>query len=81
MKMHELLKKVTDKGYVLAVGPHSAGPDLMQGFVEFRLADVHSPRRTAVPVELNRGLAYDPDEAIENAVSYMLYKLEEEASE
>lgn len=78
MEMWELVKKITDKGYALSVGPHSAGPELMQSFVEIRMADMHAPRRKAVSVALERGLMYDPNQTIENAVSYLLYELEKE---
>ena len=78
MEMWELVKKVTDRGYVLSIGPC-----WKEDYVEIRLSDVHSPKRMMVSVELKRGVAegivyYDPNQAIENAVSYLLYELEKE---
>lgn len=81
MEMWELVKKVTDKGYVLSVGPC-----WKEDYVEIRLSDVHSPRRMMMLVELKRGVAegivyYNPNRAIENAIDYLFHKSEKEVGQ
>ena len=53
--------------------------------IAIRLSDIRSLKRMSMNVELKRGVSddgkviyYDPDEAIKNAIEWMLDKMEKE---
>ncbi len=85
LELWELIKKVTDKGYVLSIDPSCRVDGLLSDFVSIRLSDTHSPKHMMINVELRRGVSadrtayyYDPNDAIKLAIAYMLEKIEEE---
>lgn len=84
MQLWEVIKKVTDKGYVLSIDSGCRIDGLLSDFVSIRLSDTHSPMHTMMNVELRRGVTndgaiyYDPNDAIGLAIAYMLDKMEKE---
>ena len=86
MQLWEVIKKAAGNGYSISIDPGCrVGNGLMLDFVAIRLSDIRSLKRMSVNVELKRRVSddgkviyYDPDEAIKNAIEWMLDKMEKE---
>lgn len=86
MQLWEVIKKAAGNGYSISIDPGSrVGNGLLLDFVAIRLSDIRSLKRMSTNVELKRGVSddgkviyYDPDEAIKNAIEWMLDKMEKE---
>ena len=86
MQLWEVIKKAVDNGYSISIDPGCrVGNCRLLDSIAIRLSDIRSLKRMSMNVELKRGVSddgkviyYDPDEAIKNAIEWMLDKMEKE---
>ena len=86
MQLWEVIKKAVGNGYSISIDPGCrVGNGLLLDSVAIRLSDIRSLKRMSINVELKSGVSddgkviyYDPDEAIKNAIAWMLDKMEKE---
>lgn len=86
MQLWEVIKKAAGNGYSISIDPGCRVDNCLSlDSVVIRLSDIRSLKRMSMNVELKHGVSddgkviyYDPDEAIKNAIAYMLYKMEKE---
>lgn len=86
MQLWEVIKKAVGNGYSISIDPGCrVGNCLLLDSVAIRLSDIRSLKRMSIDVELKRGVSddgkvvyYNPDEAIKQAITWMLDKMEKE---
>ena len=86
MQLWEVIKKAASNGYSISIDPGCrVGNSLLLDSVVIRLSDIRSLKRMSINVELKSGdsddgkvVYYNPDEAIKQAIAWMLDKMEKE---